>query len=210
MLSVDELVMLALAVAVGGLIGAEREFRDKAAGFRTIIFITVGATLYTMFSLRIGSEINPTRIAANIVTGIGFLGAGVIMREGGRIAGLTTAATIWLSASLGMGIGAGEYSTVLLATAVVLVVLWFFPYLERWIDILHHTETYLITFALDDALLETISISIAACSLKTVQVQLRKCDHSYCCSWKTVGKPRDHARLLDRLLQDPRIQKIEY
>ena len=89
------LIKLGAALLVGGLVGAEREYRDKAAGFRTIIFITVGATLFTMFSTVIaGEENDPARIASNIVTGIGFLGAGAIMRESGRVAGLTTAATI--------------------------------------------------------------------------------------------------------------------
>ena len=105
----DILIKLAAAVLVGGLIGAEREFRDKAAGFRTIIFIALGSTLFTVFSsLLAGQENDPARIAANIVTGIGFLGAGAIMRDGGRVAGLTTAATIWLTAALGMGIGSGR------------------------------------------------------------------------------------------------------
>src|SRR5512138_1953912 len=105
----ENLIKLGLAVLVGGLIGAEREFRDKAAGFRTLI-------------------------AANIVTGIGFLGAGAIVREHGRIGGLTTAATIWLSAALGMGIGAGELIFVLIATLAILIVLLIFPQLEIWID----------------------------------------------------------------------------
>ena len=90
----NEMLKLGLAVLIGGVIGAEREFRDKAAGFRTIIFITIGATLFTIFSSILAGDKDPTRIAANIVTGIGFLGAGAIIREGGRVAGLTTAATI--------------------------------------------------------------------------------------------------------------------
>jgi putative Mg2+ transporter-C (MgtC) family protein len=208
--STEDLLKLVMAVVAGGLIGAEREFRDKAAGFRTIIFITIGATLYTMFSLRVGHEVNPTRIAANIVTGIGFLGAGVIMREGGRVAGLTTAATIWLTASLGMGLGAGEYAVVIMATAVILVVLWFFPYAERWIDVLHHTETYELTFPLSESKLEQISQRIRSCSLKIVQLQRRKNEQLYSCSLKTVGKPRNHAKLLDILMADPEIQSVRY
>jgi len=105
----EEILKLAIAVVVGGLIGTEREIQDKAAGFRTLILICVGVTLFTIFSLHIDPANSPSRIAANIVTGIGFLGAGAIMREGGCIAGLTTAALIWLVAALGMGIGAGEY-----------------------------------------------------------------------------------------------------
>jgi putative Mg2+ transporter-C (MgtC) family protein len=102
-----------MAVLVGGIVGAEREYQDKAAGFRTIILITLGSTLFTIFSLSMDPGFTQTRVAANIVTGIGFLGAGAIVRDGGRIAGLTTAATIWLSAALGMGIGAGQLYFVL-------------------------------------------------------------------------------------------------
>lgn len=96
---IENLIRLSMAVLVGGLIGAEREFQDKAAGFRTIILITIGSALFTMFSMSMDPGFTRTRIAANIVTGIGFLGTGAIIRESGQIAGLTTAATIWLSAS---------------------------------------------------------------------------------------------------------------
>src|SRR5512142_2466411 len=112
----EDLIKLGLAVVIGGVLGAEREYRDKAAGFRTLILITVGSALFTIFSISMDPGNSRTRIAANIVTGIGFLGAGAIIRENGRIGGLTTAATIWLSAALGMGIGAGELSFVLTAT----------------------------------------------------------------------------------------------
>lgn len=102
----ENLIKLGMAVLVGGIVGAEREYRDKAAGFRTIILITVGSAMFTIFSMSMDPGF--TRIAANIVTGIGFLGAGAIVREHGRVGGLTTAATIWLAAALGMGIAGGE------------------------------------------------------------------------------------------------------
>ncbi|HQN43268.1 MAG TPA: MgtC/SapB family protein, partial [Anaerolineaceae bacterium] len=92
----EDLLKIVLAVLVGGLIGIEREYRDKAAGFRTLIFICVGAALFTILSVRLAGDKDPTRIAASIVTGVGFLGAGVILRDGGRVIGLTTAAAIWL------------------------------------------------------------------------------------------------------------------
>src|SRR5574339_1312479 len=128
----ENLIKLGMAVLLGGLVGAEREFQDKAAGFRTIILITVGSLLFTLFSMSMDPGFTRTRIAANIVTGIGFLGAGAIVREHGRIGGLTTAATIWLSAALGMGIGAGELAFVSITTLAVLFVLLIFPRLELW------------------------------------------------------------------------------
>ena len=118
----EDIIKLLLAVLTGGLIGAEREFRDKAAGFRTIILICVGAALFTMFSLRLGGDKDPVRIAASVVSGVGFLGAGAILRSDGRIVGLTTASTIWLAAALGMGIGGGQYLISGLGAIVVLLV----------------------------------------------------------------------------------------
>ena len=106
-LSVEDVIKIVLAVSAGGLIGIEREFRDKAAGFRTLIFICAGACLFTILSFRLAANSDSTRIAANIVTGVGFLGAGVILRDGGRVIGLTTAAMVWLTAAIGMGIGGG-------------------------------------------------------------------------------------------------------
>ncbi len=130
----EDMLKVLVAVLIGGLIGAEREFHDKAAGFRTIIFICVGATLFTIFSHKIGGEGDTARIAANIVSGVGFLGAGVILRDAGRIIGLTTASTIWLTAALGMGIGSGHYGFAAAATGIMLIVLWFFPWIEERID----------------------------------------------------------------------------
>jgi len=115
-----------LAVLVGGLIGAEREYRNKFAGFSTMILICLGSFLFTTFGIYISGSTND-RIASNIVTGIGFLGAGVIFQSENRINGLTTAASIWAVAALGMGIADGQYTLVLMATAVILIALLFFP-----------------------------------------------------------------------------------
>src|ERR1700753_837775 len=100
---------LILAVVVGGLIGAEREYRSKSAGFRTLTLICIGATLFTILSELIGTHGAPARIASNVVVGIGFVGAGVIFKGDAhsKVSGITTAAMIWVTAALGMAIGAG-------------------------------------------------------------------------------------------------------
>jgi putative Mg2+ transporter-C (MgtC) family protein len=131
---VELLLRLALAAALGGAIGAERELRDREAGFRTHLLVAVGAALFTLvsayawsdwsFSTSRGLTFDPTRIAAQIVTGIGFLGAGAIIRQGLSVRGLTTAATLWVVAAIGMAAGAGYYSAALVATALVLFSLW--------------------------------------------------------------------------------------
>ena len=99
----EDIIRLSAALLVGGLIGAEREYHGKAAGLRTMIMICVGSALFTMLSSKIGGS--GDRIAANIVNGIGFLGAGIIFREESRIKGLTTAATVWVVSALGMCVG---------------------------------------------------------------------------------------------------------
>ena len=120
----DLLVRLMLAAALGAAIGVEREFRRKPAGLRTNILIALGSALFTTVSLHLAaSGGTPDRIAAQIVTGIGFLGAGAILRHRESVHGMTTAATIWVNAAIGMAAGAGEYAMATIATLVTLVVL---------------------------------------------------------------------------------------
>ena len=122
----EALLRLALAGALGGLIGLERELRDREAGLRTHLLVSVGAALFTIVGAYGFASIrtDPTRVAAQIVTGIGFLGAGAIIRQGSSVRGLTTAATLWVVAAVGLAAGAGYYSAALITTAIVLVALW--------------------------------------------------------------------------------------
>src|SRR6516162_11851720 len=114
---------LLLAVVIGGLVGLEREMRRKPAGFRTNILIGLGCAVFTIISMSI-SPSNPDRIAANIVTGVGFLGAGAIMREqSGGVHGVTTAATAWVNAALGTAAGAGQYRLAIFGAALTITVL---------------------------------------------------------------------------------------
>src|SRR4051812_44817227 len=95
----EDAIKLLASLLAGVIIGTEREYKTKAAGFRTVILITVGSTLFTMISGFMGGEKDPARIASNIITGIGFIGAGAIFKEGVFVKGLTTAAVIWISAA---------------------------------------------------------------------------------------------------------------
>ena len=133
-----------LAALWGGIVGVERQYRGKSAGFRTVMMISIGSCFFTIMSERIGGPANPDRIAANIVTGIGFLGAGVIFRGDNHINGITTAATVWAVAAVGMGIGGGYYFAAGYASFLIMVVLIVLPYVERWIDRLNQTKEYSI------------------------------------------------------------------
>jgi putative Mg2+ transporter-C (MgtC) family protein len=132
---------LGLAVLLGGLIGLEREKRSRPAGLRTMIIVCLGATIIMIVSAHVpmqflrgpGEEVirvDPARIAAGIVTGIGFLGAGVVLKLGDIVRGVTTAATIWFVAGLGIVIGQSHYVLAVTATILALVVLWAMHYVE--------------------------------------------------------------------------------
>lgn len=121
-----DLLSIVLAVILGGAIGAEREISGKAAGLRTNVLICLGAAVFTIISKQMaagGPEGSVTRIAAQIVTGVGFLGAGAIIQDRGGVHGLTTAATIWLVASIGMACGARFYHLAVIATLIAVIVL---------------------------------------------------------------------------------------
>jgi putative Mg2+ transporter-C (MgtC) family protein len=131
-LRLDLLVSLLVAVLLGGAIGLERELRGKAAGLRTNILICVGAALFTKLSIQVDVvRGDPARIAAQIVVGVGFLGAGTILHGRGSVTGLTSAATIWLVAAIGMAVGAGDVYEAAGATLLVLIVLRALAMLER-------------------------------------------------------------------------------
>jgi putative Mg2+ transporter-C (MgtC) family protein len=136
-LSDSELIQrLLLAAVLGGIIGFEREWRQKSAGLRTNILIAVGSALFTLMSIEMtaGPASDPTRIAAQIVTGIGFLGAGAILRRDSGIQGLTTAATVWVNAALGVAVGGGEYHLAIIGAAVTLGALLLLSPIEARLD----------------------------------------------------------------------------
>src|SRR5690348_3097450 len=123
---------LLLAAVLGGIIGIEREIKDKPAGLRTNILICVGSTLFMSISTKVAELLggDPTRIAAQIISGIGFLGAGAVLHSHGFVLGLTTAATIWVVAGVGMALGSGMYIVAIFATGMSLVTLYFLSFIE--------------------------------------------------------------------------------
>jgi putative Mg2+ transporter-C (MgtC) family protein len=144
---------LVVAVLLGGAIGLERELVDKPAGLRTNILIAVGSTLITIMSLRFatlnGGSGDPARVAAQIVTGVGFLGAGSILQSHASVIGLTTAATIWSVAGIGIAIGAGYVPIAMTATLIILLCLTLLRPLEGWT--VRRRERVLLNLVLDRA-----------------------------------------------------------
>jgi putative Mg2+ transporter-C (MgtC) family protein len=151
------LVRLVLAAILGGVIGLEREIKHRPAGLRTNMFICFGAALFTVLSRALAAEpADYTRIAAQIITGIGFIGAGSILHTRGLTTGLTTAATLFVVASIGMATGGGLYMTAIFATFVVLVVLFALGHLELTFNL----KTLLNSYEVTGVSLEEISLEV--------------------------------------------------
>jgi len=135
--SIDLALRLLLASLFGGLIGFEREIQGRAAGLRTHILVCMGSALImlcSIYSCQIDSAVgsyDPSRIAAGVVTGLGFLGGGTILRYGASVKGLTTAASLWTVGGIGLAVGSGFYSAASIATAIVLITLAFVSKFER-------------------------------------------------------------------------------
>ncbi len=206
-ISLEEILKIVFAVFAGGAIGLERQLHHKAAGFRTITLICIGATLFTILSVRI-----PTAGAAasTIVTGIGFLGAGVILHETNRVTGLTTAATIWLSAAVGMGIGAGAYLLSLTATIVALLVVRAFTYFEHGIDALWESRQYEISMPCELQKIAQLQGHILACGLKGSVNQKMKFEGRLICTMNASGSTRKHNCFVELILADPEFISIKW
>jgi putative Mg2+ transporter-C (MgtC) family protein len=205
----EVLLRLALVVLVGGLIGAEREYYSKSAGFRTMILICLGSYLYTTISISV-SDISPDRIASNIVTGIGFLGAGVIFKTENRVNGITTAATIWAVAALGMGIADGHYWLVLISTAIILGALLLLTKLEQFIDRVNQSFTYRIVSVYKDDLLKEYERIMDECQLKYKRIKRTKRGDNIIGIWIVQGPEKNHNQFTKRILHHPTVKEFEF
>jgi putative Mg2+ transporter-C (MgtC) family protein len=204
-----DLFRIVLAVVAGGLLGLEREFRDKPAGFRTLVLISMASATFTILSSRLASDSDPTRIAANIVTGIGFLGAGAILREGLQVTGLTTAATIWLAAAIGMAIGGGQYGLALMLVAIAMIVLWIFNGFEVSIDRIREEHVYKVGLPLEIARREALEDTIRSCGLKIRSSQYALAQGQMFCILKVQGAPARHIKFQELLIQDSQVESME-
>ena len=171
----EYIVRILLAALAGGVVGIERAYHDKSAGFRTMVLIATGSAFFTIMSYVMGSPVNDSaRIAAAIVSGVGFLGAGIIIKVGINIRGLTTAASIWLVASIGMGMGLGLFTLAWAITGIALFVLWVLPPLERFIDDLHEFVILSIVIKNTDKQEEKILEMFKEHNVKVVSVDRAK------------------------------------
>jgi putative Mg2+ transporter-C (MgtC) family protein len=162
----DVLLRLLAAAVLGGLVGFERDLHGRAAGLRTHLLVTLGAALFMILSLAVselsvGRFADPGRIAAQIVTGIGFLGAGAILKDGLNIRGLTTAACLWIAAAIGMAAGAGAYLLAAVTTGIALVALVLLKRVERF-------------YAKDDYRFLTVTTPLTVASSRVIDIVKRE------------------------------------
>lgn len=200
---------LVISLLVGAIIGAEREYRTKSAGLRTLILISLGATIFTILSRMIAPE-NPDRIAANIVTGIGFLGAGVIFKAENRVTGITTAATIWATAALGMAIANQSWVIVSVGTAIVLIVLILLPYLQNWIDLINKSKNYRFVFTDDVTMLKKIKTEFASHHLHLDEGSFSKVGDKLTASWEARGKLSNHEAFVNSILNGGEVYEFYF
>jgi len=173
----DTLLKIVLAAMLGGIIGLEREISHKEAGLRTNILIAIGSALLTILSVRLaesGRGGDPARLAAQIVTGIGFLGAGAIIQARFVVHGLTTAATIWTVAAIGIAVGSGLYFLSFAVTLLVVLVLTLFKYFSQLIERQHQPYAYLIHTEERVALLHEIKHILTELNVRPQSTRLSK------------------------------------
>jgi putative Mg2+ transporter-C (MgtC) family protein len=209
----DILIKLILAIVIGGALGAEREYRSKSAGFRTLTMICLGATIFTIFSEIIGAPGNPDRIASNIVTGIGFVGAGVIFKGDGtsKVNGITTAAMIWVTAALGMSIGAGYLWIAAIAAVLILLVLFIFALLEDWIDRVNQIRRYKIVCPFENETLHRYEELFKTHHLKFKRTRQCKSQEDLISGeWIVQGSEQNHRHVVHELLRDRSVKALEY
>ncbi|KAA8477208.1 putative Mg2+ transporter-C (MgtC) family protein [Arcticibacter tournemirensis] len=200
----QDLVSIIISIICGGIIGFEREFRNKSTGFRTIVLICLGSTLFTIVS-RYGDG-SDDRISANIITGIGFIGAGVIFKDKLSVLGLTTAAVIWTTAAIGMAVGIGYYGIALIFTVLTFIILSLVTRVERLIENLQKNKTVNINFRDGDcASLSLLEEKIKANRLKSKTVQISKHNNTLNAVLQISGTKENMDHLNEIMMNMPEI-----
>ncbi len=204
-LHADSFGRLLLAALLGGAIGLERELSGKPAGFRTNLLICVGAALLTDLSLTVaagareGVPADPARIAAQVVSGIGFLGAGTIIQSRVGVTGLTTAATMWVVAAIGMAVGAGATGEAIGTTTLVVAVLLLLTRVERRLP-QRYEGRLRVSLAADDALIDEVEARIAG-RVKHTLVEMERTEDETVLIYTVAGPRRHWTTLLAELIR---------
>jgi putative Mg2+ transporter-C (MgtC) family protein len=213
----ESIFRLGLAAALGGLIGLEREASGKPAGFRTNLLICLGAALVTELSIGVARDVtlpggfrsDPGRLAAQIVSGIGFLGAGTIIRSRGSVVGLTTAATLWVVAAIGMAVGAGAYIQAIVGTGLVILALVILGRFEDYLLPFHYHEHVLrVTFAPGRERIADVEKQLAELGYHARIVEIERIEQSLVVAISARGRRHGVETLLRRLMQLDDVSRV--
>ena len=199
-IELQDIFSILTSVICGGIIGFEREYKNKSTGFRTILLITLGSTIFTIVSKHgTGAD---DRISANIITGIGFIGAGVIFKDKMSVLGLTTAAVIWTSAAIGMTAGIGYYSLAFLFTIITCIVLVLVNKIELLIGNLNKSKIVNVVFKENDIRqLDIVEDKIRRLNMRSKRVQVYKVDNVLCAVLEVAGTKQNSDKLISNLLE---------
>lgn len=194
------LIKVLIAFVAGALLGVEREYRSEPAGFTTMILICVGSTVFTLLSISFAE--NSDRIASNIITGVGFIGAGVIFKEGLTVRGITSAATIWMAAAIGMAIGLGFFAVAGLVFVLVLTTLILLMHFEERIDRLHQAKPYNISFEPESYSVEKLEEELKQLRIKFSRYKLTKQNKLVTAYYEIEGSQHMHEDLTKFLVSN--------
>jgi putative Mg2+ transporter-C (MgtC) family protein len=203
------ILRLLVAAVIGGIIGAEREYRNKSAGFRTLILICMGSALFTNLSILIG-DYSHDRIASNIVTGIGFLGGGVIFKSDIGVNGLTTAATVWITAALGMTVGGGYYIASGVGCLMVVGVLYTFTFLEKWIEKVNEIRNYSIVCEFHAETLYRYEDMMKENRLRFKRIKQKRTGTEISGNWVVSGSNKNHTAFTEKILKDSSVKEFDF
>ncbi len=205
------ILRLILAAVLGGVIGLEREIKHKPAGLRTNMFICFGAAMYTVLSFRLANEYpgDHTRIAAQIIPGIGFIGAGSILHSRGSVQGLTTAATLFVVASVGMAAGGGLYLSAIFATMVILVALALLGWAEAKFSLKPKVMAYEVTGADAEDIVGAVNQALEEERRMMQSVQVGRTNSHFRVQFTVDGTQKEHDALLKRLRQLPMVTSAQ-
>jgi putative Mg2+ transporter-C (MgtC) family protein len=207
------MVRLILAAVLGGIIGLERELKRKPAGLRTNMFICFGSAMFTILSTELAGEFgigDHTRIAAQIIPGIGFIGAGSILHDKGGVSGITTAATIFVVASIGMAAGGGLYLVAIFSTMLIYLALHLLGILERQLNLKPLTMTYIVTAqGTADELVSEINSIMEDQGKEMQAMHLSRSGENEKMVFRVDGTRHEHKELMDRLRQSAGLTHLE-
>jgi putative Mg2+ transporter-C (MgtC) family protein len=208
----ETLLRLILAAILGGLIGLERQIKQRPAGLRTNMFICFGAAMFTVLSDQLAGEFHAerTRIAAQVITGIGFIGAGSILRDKAGVTGLTTAATLFVVASIGMACGGGFYALAAFATALILLALLVLGWLERRFSLKPLPVNYsIVTEKPSEEIVNEVNALVDECDASIRGMRLGRIDGKVRMTFVVDGTQIEHKQLAERFLLSANLHNFE-